>query len=66
MADWAAMVERRDEQLASLRRDLAESLRLHTATDYPRVLATYGSAYANGWRAGRERAAELVEEGETT
>lgn len=45
-------------------RDLATAIRTHTATDYARVLATYGPTYANGWRAGRERAAELIEGGE--
>ena len=66
MADWAAMVERRDALLASQPHELAELIREHTRTDYPRVLARYGSAYANGWRAGRERAADLVDPEVTT
>lgn len=41
--------------------DVAELIREKTAADYPQVLKAYGSAYANGWRTGRLRAAELVE-----
>lgn len=41
----------------------AERVRARTAADYEHVLARYGSAYANGWRFGRDRAADQVEGG---
>ena len=44
-------------------RRAAEEIRAHTAADYAHVLAAYGSAYANGWRFGRDRAADLAEGG---
>lgn len=40
----------------------ATLIRAHTAADYAHVLSAYGYAYANGWKSGRDRAAELIEE----
>ena len=42
--------------------DAAELIRSKTTEGYPQVLARYGFAYANGWRAGRLRAAEAIDE----
>ena len=42
--------------------DAAELIRSKTTEGYPQVLARYGSAYANGWRSGRLRAAEVIDQ----
>lgn len=62
----AGAVRMLDDYRGEIAHALAEKIRAHTTADYPHVLAAYGSAYANGWRFGRDRAADLVEEGETT
>lgn len=54
-----------DDWLNAYDHERAELIRAHTREDFSTVLAAYGSAYANGWRFGRGRAADLVEEGET-
>ena len=41
--------------------EAAELIRSKTTEGYPQVLARYGFAYANGWRTGRERAAEAID-----
>lgn len=41
----------------------AERIRAQTAAEYQHVLVAYGRAYANGWKFGRDRAADLVEGG---
>lgn len=48
----------------ALAHELAEKIRAHTAADYQHVISAYGWAYANGWKSGRDRAAELIEKGE--
>ena len=41
--------------------EAAAVLRKKTEEAYPLVLQRYGQSYANGWRFGRERAAEDLE-----
>ncbi len=41
--------------------DAAELIRQRTKESYPRVLSAYGISYANGWKTGRLRAAEMIE-----
>lgn len=46
-------------------RERADLIRADTAADYTHIIAAYGRAYANGWKAGRDRAADLIEKGES-
>lgn len=63
-SDCPVFADALDDYLADHNHERAELIRAHTAADYAHVLAAYGSAYANGWKFGRDRAADLVEEGE--
>lgn len=40
---------------------IIRKLRDTTLEDFNHVLEAYGSSYANGWRFGRDRAADIIE-----
>jgi hypothetical protein len=46
-----------------VRVQMAKEIRQRTADGFERVKGAYGADYAAGWRSGRERLAELIEEG---
>lgn len=41
-------------------KEIVERLKKDTFNDFNHVLDRYGSSYANGWRFGRDRAAEII------
>lgn len=41
--------------------EIVKRLKTDTFNDFNHVLERYGSSYANGWRFGRDRAAEIIE-----
>ncbi len=50
-----------DPEARALVHELAEQQRRDTEEGYVRVRDAYGWAYANGWRCGRNRLADLID-----
>ncbi len=49
-------------EVRALLAEIVAENRKHTQEGYERVCRAYGSSYANGWKSGRERLADMIEE----